>query len=204
MEQSIRKETGEYPVFKEKRSQPSFLVIKDTRYHNLTTHILELLPEVKIVFLIRNPCAAIYSWLNAPREFPPTDDPLQYWRNGLNRKTGPEEFWGFDDWVKLAEMYTSLQKRYPNRIFLQRFEDLVRESMKETKVLFQFTGLGKVPNQVDEFLSKSHSVHSQNEYSVYKDREKVMQKWKMNLPGVIQKEIEEHLVGTKLAKYLSE
>lgn len=202
MEQLYRKRAGEYPVFNTKADQPSFLVIKETRYHNLTTRILELLPEVKFVFLIRNPCAAIYSWLSTPREFPQKDDPMEYWRNGMNRKTGPEEFWGFDDWVKLTEMYTELMEKYPERVFIQRYEDLVREPLGATRNMFQFTGLGEVPKQSIEFLVQSHSTNKAGAYAVFKRQEEVLEKWKTGLPHEIRSEIKRELEGTKFEKYL--
>lgn len=204
MEQLDRKKAGDYPVFEKKHEHPSFLVIKETRYHNLTTCILKLLPEIKFVFIIRNPCAAIYSWLNAPKEFPLKDDPMKYWRNGHNRKTGPEEFWGFDDWIKLTKLYTSLQKAYPKHIFIQRYEDLVKDPFAATKAMFRFTGLGKVPNQTNEFLCRSQKIHLGNEYAVFKAKEEMLGKWKGKLHKEIQREIEESLRGTEMSRYLEE
>ena len=200
MDQTYRKESGEYPNFDNKNTNPQFLVIKDTRYHNLIEKILKTIDGLKIIYIVRNPCGAIHSWLTTPREFPTKADPLKEWRTGQCRKTGPEEFWGFDDWKYITKLYLKLQKKYPTKIKVIQYEDLVNNSKKITEEMFKFIGL-EINKQTIKFLEKSQSSHQQNEYSVFKNPS-VKDKWKKQLDKRIIKEIYEDLKGTRLEQFL--
>ena len=91
LEQTDRRKKNQYPVFNNKNTNPGILVLKHTRYHNLTNHLLDIFPEIKIIHIVRNPCAVINSWLSVSREFPKDADPLKEWQTGNCRKTGPED-----------------------------------------------------------------------------------------------------------------
>lgn len=201
MNQTVRKNKGEYPNFEEKNTNPEFLVIKDTRYHNLTEKSLEMINGLKIIYIVRNPCGAIHSWLTAPREFPATANPKEEWRNGKCRKTGEEEFWGFNDWKKVTTLYMDLQKKYPNKIKIISYEELVDNPAKLTNEIFEFTNLN-LEEQTLEFLKKSQSSHVKNEYAVFKNP-KVKDRWKNELNKNIINEIQEDLKNTNLEKFLN-
>ena len=195
-----RRKRGEYPEFEEKFETPQNLVIKDTRYHNLTYRILELFPDIKIIHIVRNPCGAINSWLKAPREFPANADIFENWKTGAIRKTAPEEFWGFDDWKKITAMYIELENRFPNTVFVVKYEDLVNNPVDVTKKMFEFSGL-IIHKQTISFLELSHKINLNSEYAVFKDKS-VKNNWKKELPDEIQGTIFHELRGTNLERFL--
>lgn len=164
--------------------------------------LLEKMPNLKIIHIIRHPCAVIYSWLNTPKEFPPEDEPNKYWRNGENRKTSKEEFWGFNDWVKLTRYYQELALREPQKVMLVRYEDLVKNTRKVVQKMFSFCGFNEVPDQTLSFLYASENSKSDNHYSVFRGKNNVLEKWKKNLSDEIKQSIFDELVGTDLEKYL--
>lgn len=201
-DQVDRRKSGEYPIFIKKKSTLNTLVIKETRYHNLVESLINYYPKIKIIYIVRNPCAAINSWLKTPNEFPITDDLNLYWRNGKNRKTGPEEFWGFDDWISLTSKYENLIKEHSENVSILKYEDLVNNPIEETKRLFDFAGL-KITKQTLDFLKDSQFNQNESDYAVYKDPEIVLNKWKKQLPSFIKDEIFNSLKNNQLTKYLN-
>ena len=203
MEQIENKRKGSYPIFEKKEKKPSFLVIKDTRYHNLTQTILTNHKEVKFIHIIRNPCASICSWLRAPKEFPSTDDPLMFWRSGDNKKKGRiEEFWGFEDWKKLTNYYLTLEANYPDQVMTVCYEKLVENTLKLTSKMFEFVGLELLEDQTIRFIRESQSKSVEDVYSVYKRPEQVMNRWEQLLDDKIIRDIRSELKDTKLEKFL--
>jgi len=200
MDQKYRRKNGEYPLFKYKKKNPDHLVIKDTRYHNLTIRVLKLIPEMKFVHIIRHPCGTINSWIKAPREFPPKANPLNEWKSGKCRKTGEEEFWGFDDWKYLTKLYLTLQDKYPDRVMIVRYEELVNEPLPVVAQMFQFANL-MLHQQTIEFLKDSQSRNVECEYAVFK-RKDVKDKWRNELDPYIISEVIADLKDTKLEQFV--
>jgi hypothetical protein len=201
MDQTVRRNLGQYPVFPVKDDNPPCLAIKDTRFHNLTERALELLPALRVVAIVRHPCGAIHSWLTSRGEFPATADPLREWRTGQCRKTGYGEFWGFDDWRAVTTMHLDLAERFHDRVYIQRYEELVNDPAREGARLMEFAGLEFHP-QTRDFISKSHSLHNPNEYAVFKNRS-VAVRWQTELSPVIQETILSELRDTRLERFLS-
>ena len=54
--------------------------MKMVRYHHLVEKLLKEIDQIKIIGIVRNPCAVINSWFKAPREFNKEWDPLEEWR----------------------------------------------------------------------------------------------------------------------------
>ena len=200
MDQTNRRVAKEYPIFSNKEALPKFLVVKDTRFHNLTERMLALLPEIKMVGIIRHPCGAINSWLRAPKEFPAGEDPLQQWRTGECRKGGFGEFWGFDDWKWVTNMMLRIEMEIPERFLLVQYEDIVSKPFHWTKVMFDFCGL-YYTDQTDQFLMDSQTFHVDNEYAVFKNPS-VKDKWQTQLDPLIIKEITDELQGTLLERFM--
>lgn len=200
--QKVKRESGNFPVFKNKKQFPEFLVIKDTRNHQLIPSLLGLFDELKIIHIVRNPCGAIHSWLSAPREFPADADPMTEWRTGQCRKQGEAEgeYWGFDDWKLVTTNYTRLEKQYPDKVKMISYEDLVDDPMTVTKSMFDFIGLD-FTEETRNFLVASQATHSDHEYAVFKSK-KVKDKWKQQLNSEIINEIRKDLEGSDLEKYL--
>jgi len=187
--QSYRRESGEYPIFSKDDLQK--LVIKDTRYHNLTAVLLSLFADIKIIHIVRHPCGAINSWLKAPKEFSQDLNPLTEWRTARSRKTGKEEFWGFNDWMFLTKKYLEWQKVYPKNVKVVYYEDIVEDALTETVKMFNFVGLN-MSKQTESFINESQNLHDESEYAVFKDKA-VVDKWKAELHPQIIDDISQEL-----------
>jgi len=115
MNQTTRRNAGEYPTFATKQPNPSVLVIKYNRFQNLTEEMIELLPEMKVLAVVRHPCGAMHSWLTAPKEFPPDAEPLEHWRSGAAKKSDYGDFFGFDDWCWVTRLHLRLARERPDQ-----------------------------------------------------------------------------------------
>jgi len=113
MNHNERRQVGQYPEFERKIGKSNVLVIKNSRFHNLTERVLNLYSELKLVSIICGLCGAIHSWLRATKEFPQEEEPLLQWRNGACRKAGFGEFWGFDDWKWVTRLRLRLERDMP-------------------------------------------------------------------------------------------
>lgn len=195
--QTARRASGEYPTFVKKNL--SRLVIKDTRYHNLMDSLLKLFPEVKVIHIIRNPCGAINSWLRAPKEFPKDLNYLDEWRTGECRKTGEEEFWGFNDWLLLTKKYLKLEKKFPKNVKVVFYEALVENPHDNVKIIFDFVNLS-VHDQTKEYIMASQNSHKKSEYAVFKNKD-VAYSWRHQLDPLIIKEIKADLMKNQLNKF---
>lgn len=200
MNQSYRREAGEYPTFEDKLPDPSTLVIKDTRFHDLTESMLEHFPKLKLVAIVRHPCGAVHSWLTTPSEFPEGADPLENWRSGACRKPGFGEFWGFDDWKFVARLFLRLQTERPGQIRIVRYEDIVADSVRVVRDLFDWCGLGWA-NQTKNFLIQSQTRHHEHEHAVFKSPS-VAHRWKAELDTTIRDAIFADLEGSDLETFL--
>jgi len=166
-QQHLRK-IGLIPFFKKKKEKPTNLIIKSNRFHNLTPYILELYVNCKFIHIIRDPSLSVYSWIKNPHEFPSDSNPLLNWRTGKCRKTGPGEFWGFEDWQKVSLQAIQLSKRYPHRHKIIRYETLLSDTEKYAMELFEFLQINFTKHNKN-FIKKSHSHHDSHQNSVYKD-----------------------------------
>lgn len=200
MTQSKNRQDGHYPMFAERGEAPPVLAIKMTRFHNLIETMMNKVPNLKFVSIVRHPCGAIASWVNTPKEFPAGADVMAEWRSGACRNTGPEEFWGFDNWVKVTKLHTSLEHDFPDRFRIVRYEALVERPMEQTRDLFAFLNL-PFSRQTEQFLIDCHTKHDSDTHAVYKDPA-VKDKWRETLPAAIQQEIVGELQGTELARFL--
>jgi hypothetical protein len=161
-----------------------------------------LLPELRMLALVRNPLAMMHSWLNNSTEFPAGADPLREWRSGACRKTGIGEFWGFDDWKSVTSMHLRLVECYPDRFFIYRYEDCVRDPDAQARSMFECLAI-EYSVQVAEFIRSSQSRHSDNTRSVYKSGQDPA-KWKGRLDPRIVDDITRDLAGTPLARFLDD
>jgi len=200
LDQEHLRKKGLIPNFEDKSEQPSHLVIKSNRFHHLVPYMLKLGMNVKFIHIVRHPCATLNSWMNNPSEFPENADPLKEWRTGRCRKMGIGEYWGFDDWVSISQQAIFLNEKYPGHHQIVSYEDLVRETEKETKRLFSFVGL-LYSEQTQKFIELSHSRHDLHHHSVFKDP-KQQQSWKYSLDPAIAKACIEEIKGTDLEQFL--
>lgn len=202
LDQVFLRREGIVPNFSDKDVSPEHLVIKSTRFHNLIRSILEKHPFIRFVALVRNPCAAIHSWLTNPMEFPEGEESVAQWRSGECRKTGPGEFWGFDDWKYVTSLHLALASEYPERFKIIRYEDLVRNAEETVKGLFFHLGI-PYTDQTEYFLRQSQSTHNTHTRAVFKSPD-VKDRWRKEMDPCMAREIIEELQGTPLAQFVEE
>ena len=202
MDQVYLSKDGLLPIFHKKDELPQTLLIKSNRYHHLSSILLERVPNLRMIALVRNPLAVINSWIHNPAEFPADAEPLKEWRSGSCRKTGIGEYWGFDDWKLVTAMHLQLQEEYPDRFFLYRYEDITRDPYAQARKMFSQVGI-QYSDEVGGFIRSSVSNHIDHPRSVYKKNHDI-DAWKNQLNPLIIREILNDLADSRLAKYIED
>jgi hypothetical protein len=202
LDQEYLRRRGLVPRFAERDVAPRVLATKTTRFHHLSEGLLDKAPYVRLVVLIRHPVAAVHSWLSNPREFPDGADPSTEWRTGACRKTAPEEFWGFNDWVSTTRRYHRLAERHPERVLLVRYEAVVADPAGQAARMLRHVGVEPGP-QTAAFVAASTAGTSTHVQSVYKSAS-VAQRWRGEADPAIVSAIEAALRDTELACYLDD
>lgn len=196
----LKVEEPDMPVL-QKEDCPPFMVMKEVRYHHLIEKLLESVNDLQVIGIVRNPCAVINSWFQAPREFKKEWDPLTEWRFAPSKNQGRiEEFNGFEKWKEVALMFLNLQKKYQERFLLIQYEQLVEDPIAVMENAFSFVGL-KMENQVKNFINASQSLHLGDAYALYKSPS-VKNRWRLQLDTRIYREIVEEIKGTNLERFL--
>jgi len=184
-----------------KEKQPNVMIMKEVRYHHLIEKFIKSVPEMKIIGIVRNPCAVINSWIQSPREFNKEWDIAVEWRNAPSKNQGRiEEYYGYEKWRELALAFLDFEHKYPDKFFLMQYEHLVSEPVKSIKKAFSFIGL-RMETQVSEFIKASQSHHIDDTYAVYKSPQ-VKDRWHEELDVRISEEIITELHGTRLERFL--
>ncbi len=186
----------------EHNPQPTHLVMKMVRYHHLIPLFLTSVPDIRILGIVRHPCAVINSWLQAPKEFRPGWDPLEEWRYAAKKNAGRiEEYNGFEKWKEVAYMFLQLAESHPRQFRLVRYEQLIADPEREIEAIFAFAGLEMHP-QTREFIHRSRSQHHPDPYAVVKRPER-LDRWREELDPRIARAILEDLQGTPLEGFLT-
>jgi hypothetical protein len=201
LDQEYLRRKGFVPTFAQKNKNPSLLVIKSTRFHNLTPGLLEKCPEIKWIGIVRNPCASIFSWISNPLEFPSDADSYSEWRTGQCRKNGPGEFWGFEGWKMVASMFLSFENKFPDRFRILSYKSLVQSVQEQTRSMFAWLGLN-FPEQTAYFLRDSQGRHVGHQRAVFKSPAST-ERWRRELDPKIKAAIMEELTDTPLARFLA-
>lgn len=184
-----------------KADPPPWMVMKMVRYHHLLPLFLESVPNMKIIGLVRHPCAVINSWLQAPKEFRAGWDELEEWRFAPKKNEGRiEEYNGFEKWKEVARLFLRLEREYPDRFIVTRYECLMADPESEIGRLFAFAGLPQHP-QALEFIRMSRSRHDSDPYSVFKDPA-TRDRWPTELNPVIAAAILEETRDTELERFI--
>jgi hypothetical protein len=184
-----------------KRDQPGVMVMKEVRYHYLIEKFINLVPNLKTIGIIRNPCAVIYSWLKNPKEFMREWDILVEWRHAPSKNQGRlEEYFGFEKWKELASSFLVFERKYPKNFMLLQYEHLVSKPIEMINRAFSFAGL-EMEEQVVRFIGLSQSHHIDNAYAVYKSPT-VKDQWRSELDPRISEEIIKDIKGTLLERFL--
>lgn len=177
-----------YPVF-HKNTIQKHLVFKQVHHHYVINNFLEKDQKIKFILIIRNPLAVMSSWKNAPKEFYPDWNFSEEWRLAkLKNNNMRENYFGYEKWCEVALLFLNLKTEYPDRVYVLNYSDLLTNTIKETKSIFEFTGIGKPEPQTIEFINKSKSINHSDPNSVYKTKVND-DEWKSDLPQNIIDEI---------------
>lgn len=201
MNQTQNRQSGDYPTFTRKEKLPPVLVVKFDRYQNLIERFFELVPDLLGVAIVRHPCGAIHSWLTAPKEFPPDEDPLRHWRAGDAKKREYGDCFGFEDWKWVTRLHLRLASQMPARFRLIRYEALVAHPLDLSREVMDFLRIPWTP-QTEDFINASTTRHKPGTYSVYKSPS-VAERWRSELQEEIAVAIERDLRGTDLEEFLA-
>lgn len=177
---------------------------KEVRYHYLLDNMLMQSPDLKLILLIRNPLAVLYSWFTAPNEFRTEqgwvfeDEWFRAYKKNLDKV---EEYNGYEKWKEAALLFHQLHKDYPGQVFLINYRQLLKHTKQIVEQIFDFVDLS-MHEQTLQFISASQSVHHENAYSVFKKKTHD-EDWKQ-LPQPIIDYIRNDLKNTSLETYLNE
>lgn len=197
------REAGIAPRFERKNGAPRFLVSKHVRHHYLVPHLLALMPEMRVVGIVRHPCAVLHSWRRAPW---PTWDPAwdfrAEWRFApAKNRFRPEWYYGFHRWQEVAAMFLDMRRLHPRRFRLVRYEALAADPAAETVRLFEWGGL--VPgDQTLEFLRRSRTTGVTDPYGVFR-RPGDVEDWRGKLADEVVRAVEAELAGGPLEVFLA-
>jgi hypothetical protein len=189
------------PAFDKK--EITHLVYKEVRYHYILKNLLLRNNEIKVIGMVRNPLATLWSWQQAPKEFRTDlgwlmEDEWRFApRKNLDRR---EEYNGYEKWKEVALMFHELKGLNPNRFTILRYDDLIRDTEALIRGLFDWCGL-KLSGQTLQFIKESRNSSVKDAYGVYKIRDKD-NLWINNLSDKIVHYVREDLKGSLLENYL--
>lgn len=185
------------------RGEVTHLVMKEVRYNHVVRRMIEQLPELKVVGLVRHPCAVLDSWIHAPREFKPDWSIEEEWRSGAKKNQGrPEESFGFDKWKEVAQLFLDLERERPDQIKVVRYADLNADPENVVRDLFGFCGL-PYGSETEAFIRASRSKEGTDANSVYR-KVRPDTAWKGRLPEEIAAAVIHELEGTPLERFLKQ
>jgi len=190
----------DYPVIPE-RMDASHTVMKEVRFNNIVRNLVEQVPELKVIGLVRHPCAVIDSWINAPREFKPEWDIKEEWRSGAKKNLDrPEEAFGFDKWKEVAQLFVDLEQERPDQVKVVQYTHLNADPKVVVADLFRFCGLIFGAPTID-FIDQSRSKEGSDANSIYRTvRDDVA--WKERLPKHIADTILAEVGAGPLSRFL--
>lgn len=185
------------PQHKKDEKKIDTLLMKQTHYHYLMETFIKLRSDIKLVCLVRNPCAVINSTMTNPREYKPEWEGTDEWLTGQRKNQSKGDYFGYNKWKEVLDIFIDLKNQYPNNVSIVQYEKLLDDPENEITRLFQFVGLPMVP-EIMKFFHESHSLQYTNESttSVYKDLD-VKDKWQSTLDPKIIEYIKQDLSGTK-------
>jgi len=182
------------------KNEITHVIYKEVRYHHILANMLKVMPELRVAGVYRHPCAVLSSWLNAPREFSPDWDFGSEWRHAAKKNNDrPEEYYGYDKWKELLEIFIKLKHDFPDRFKLIYYADLIKSTDRIISDLFDFIDLDITGSTLD-FIHESTTIHDMDTYSVYRAR-KDDNLWRKDFPKDIEAEILADLEKDSLDTY---
>jgi len=172
------------------KHKPTTMIMKSVRYHELMKPLLTSDQRIKVLAIVRHPCAVINSWLRTPREFKSGWQALDEWKDAPKKNLGSDsEYWGFERWLHLTHHLMNLEKEFPKRVQLVRYEHLVDSLIMELQQIASWAGLDCSSNEIiNAALSSQTTNDIKHDYSVYKSPS-VVSRWNQELEPEIKQAI---------------
>jgi hypothetical protein len=190
----------DYPMWDE-TIEATHIVMKEVRYNNVVRNMVEQLPELKVIGLVRHPCAVLDSWIHAPREFKPEWSVEEQWRSGALKNQGrPEEFFGYNKWKEVAELFLELEAVRPDQVKVVRYADLNADPFMTVNELFAHCGLEYGP-ETESFIQASRSKEGSDANSIFR-KVRPDTAWVDRLPKNIADAIQTEIGNGPLSRFL--
>lgn len=198
--QTDGKSKGAIPNFA--KTCKEFLVYKEARYHNVIENLLGKCDHIKVIGIVRNPLSVLSSWKLAPKEFNPAWDFNLEWKTAPKKNLGRrEEFYGFNKWMEVSQLFKQLSNNYPDRFYLLDYSLLLANTVEIVRQLFAFCGIPWNQQTLSFLECSTTRNHSEDPYSVFRINQRD-DKWRDTLPEDIVRQIRQHLLESGLEKYI--
>lgn len=171
-------------LFEFEKNNITHVVMKHVTHHYLTEKMLSSNQNLKIIFLYREPEDVINSQIKAKKEN------LEDWLNGKDRNIDDSNFFGFNKWCELNELFFKLKKKFNNNILFVKYENLLNDTFNEVKKIFNFCEI-KMTDETINFIELSTTKHDDYDYSCLKNS-KILKERKNNLPEHIKSYIQKN------------
>lgn len=192
LNQIEQRRTGKYPIFKKDEENLFSLVYKECRYLYTVPFLLKEDADIKVIGIVRNPIDVLESWLNSPHGYKRKWDIYGEWKWAARKNEyRPENYFGYYKWKECIKMFADMMESYPRQFVVVRYEDLVDDTVYETKRLFQFCNISYT-DQTEQFILDSKSKTNDDVYSVYREKGHKSER-EMYLPEDIKEEIKRDL-----------
>lgn len=187
MKTSYHTNNGENDILTFDKIDNEHVVMKHTTHHYLIEKMIEFNKDIKIIGLIRNPEFVIESQMKAKHEN------LKDWLNGTDKNSNLEEnYFGFNKWLELNNYFITLKEKYPNNVYLIKYEDLLKNTKVEIEKLFHFCSFQLEKSTID-FINESMSKNDDYDYSVFRNKENLIDK-KCQLNEEIKEYIKDKII----------
>ena len=174
-------------------NQTDIMIIKHVRYHE---NLLEWLESkaVKLLCVIRDPRACIYSQVSIPTEWGGSISDYPDWINAPHINHNEFEYFGFSGWLRFCFLSEMLKLKFPDQVKILRYED------------FNSDAYGSLQQIVDEFqlpISLQNANKDKDKTShTYGVSSRSDRNWKVSLDPEIRNDIETVCMKLKKGAYL--
>ena len=148
-----------------KKKEPTHLVWKEVRYHQLIPALVTVKNISALIYIFRDPLHMINSWYCAPKEFLSGWDIRKEFMDAPMKNVDANEYNGLNKWLESTELVLNNLSR---KMLVVSYEDLVSSPMGIVIKLFDRLGIA-VDRQVKEFVGESTTKACDDPYSVYRD-----------------------------------
>lgn len=153
-------------IFDLKKEKIKHIFMKNCHHHHLIEQMIELYPNIKIIGLTRNPESVIYSQMNSSEK-------LKDWLNGEDKNENRiENFFGFNKWLEIEELFKKIKHKYKNNIILIKYETIVENPVEEIKKICSFCNIDYHDN-MEYAIKLMKSKHDNSDYSVFKNEDTI-------------------------------